>query len=94
MSVATSQAQLVLDLSPEQRDLFSWAASNQGLTLEEFAIALLEAASEDAIRGNHDAAVRISPRAYRQLLEALDNPPEPNENLRAAFERYRKLVGE
>jgi uncharacterized protein (DUF1778 family) len=94
MSVATGQAHLVLDLSDEQRELFSWAASKQGLTLEEFAIALLEAAAEDMIRGDDSATVRISSRAYRQLLEALDSPPEPNENLRAAFERYRKLVGE
>jgi uncharacterized protein (DUF1778 family) len=94
MSVATSHAQLVLDLSPEQSDLFSWAASTQGMTLEEFAIALLEAAAEDMVRGNDNATVLVSPRAYRQLLEALDNPPEPNENLRAAFERYRQLVGE
>jgi uncharacterized protein (DUF1778 family) len=94
MSVATSQEQLVLELSAEQKNVFSWAAGKQGLTLEEFTIALLEAAAEDIIRGNHNPTIHVSPRAYRQLLEALDNPLEPNENLKAAFERYRKLVGE
>lgn len=39
------------------------------------------------------ALIRLSPNQQRQLVEALENPPDPTPALRRAFERYRELFG-
>jgi uncharacterized protein (DUF1778 family) len=94
MSVTTKQERLEITITAEQKKLFTWVASTYGQTIEEFVISVLETVAEDAIRGPAQAAVRVSPRAYQQLLEMIDNPGELNEHLRAAFERYREEFGE
>ncbi len=34
----------------------------------------------------------LSPEAAKNFIDALENPPEPNEALKRAWENYKKLV--
>ena len=47
----------------------------------------VQAAAEDTIRTHQ--VLELSARDSEAFLAALENPPEPNERLRAAFEQYR-----
>lgn len=37
-------------------------------------------------------AIMLNPEEAKRFMDALKNPPEPNEALERAFENYRKLV--
>ena len=41
----------------------------------------------------HSEIIRLSIEGQRQIAEAILNPPEPNEALEKAAERYRELFG-
>jgi hypothetical protein len=45
---------------------------------------------EDEIRFAEEMRTPLSPRDYDQLVELINNPPEPNETLRRAFAKYAK----
>ncbi|MBP0615685.1 DUF1778 domain-containing protein [Jiella mangrovi] len=53
----------------------------------------MTAAYEAALRtiAAHEVT-RLTPADHAAFFEALDNPPEPTEALRAAFSRYRDTV--
>jgi uncharacterized protein (DUF1778 family) len=97
MTVAIESEQKVhldLEITLEQKEMFECAAGLEGLTLEEFVVSVLEVQSENIIRGPQPPHKPLSPQAYKQLVDALENPPEPNERLREAYGRYQALVGE
>jgi uncharacterized protein (DUF1778 family) len=97
MSVATettATVRLEIVITDEQKEMFECAARIEGMTLEEFVISVLEVESENIIRGPQPPLKPLSPQAYKQLVDALENPPEPNERLREAYRRYQALVGE
>src|SRR5262249_24741994 len=85
---------LPLPLTPEQRELFERAAEYHGQSLTEFMVSAAMSVAEDLFYGRHSADGRRSLAAYEKLLDYLDNPGEPNENLAAAFQRYRQRFGE
>lgn len=95
-TVATKPEQLTItiEVTTEQKEIFQRAAEIEGRTLEEFILAVVEAKAEETLYGRFDVAVRVSPEAYERILEMLDDPGEPNEHLRAAFERHRAMFGE
>ena len=93
-TVATKQEQLTIQITAAQRALFEHAAELQGRSLDDFVVTSLEAEAEETIRGHEELTIRVSPKAYEQILEAIENPPPPNENLRRAFRRYREMFGE
>jgi uncharacterized protein (DUF1778 family) len=78
-------------ISPEQKALFQRAADLTGRSLTDFVVSSVQAAAEEAIR-THEV-IRLSERATRQIIEAMLNPPEPNERLRGAYERHREMFG-
>jgi uncharacterized protein (DUF1778 family) len=78
-------------ISSEQKALFQRAAELQGRTLTDFVIASVHASAVKAI--TELEAIRLTAADSRAFAEALLSPREPAPELRAAAERYRKMVG-
>jgi uncharacterized protein (DUF1778 family) len=84
---------VALRLSPEQHELFRRAAEYHGQSLEDFMVSAAMTVAEDVFDGPLSAEIQLSPAAYEKLLAYIDNPGEPNENLREAFRRYDEMFG-
>jgi uncharacterized protein (DUF1778 family) len=79
-------------ISSEQKALFKRAAELQGRTLTDFVIA---SAHDAAVRTIEEMEIiRLSAADSRAFAEALLNPRQPPAELRAAAQRYRKMVGQ
>jgi uncharacterized protein (DUF1778 family) len=78
-------------ISREQKRLLQRAAELQGRTLTDFVVS---SAHEAAVRTIGEMQIiRLSADDSRAFAEALLNPREPNERLRAAARRYRDMIG-
>lgn len=78
-------------LSPAQKRRIERAASLKGMSVSDF---IVQHADEAAIRTiEQHTALTLSERASRIFVEALLNPPEPGERLKAAARRYRQRAG-
>lgn len=86
----TESERLDVRVSPEQRALIQRAATLSGRTLTDFMVATLHEAAEQVIRSHE--VLTLSVRASTALAEAFLNPPEPNEALVAAYQRYHRQV--
>jgi uncharacterized protein (DUF1778 family) len=73
------------------KQLLQRAAALRGSTLSEFLVSSAREAAERAIR-EHEI-ITLSVRDGEAFVQALLNPPEPNEALRAAARRHRGLLG-
>ncbi|SRR5258706_1285182 len=76
---------LAARLSSVLKKLFQKAASLEGTTLTEFVINSARQAAKRVIQ-EHEI-ITLSDRDRRVFMEALLNPPEPNQKLREAFDR-------
>lgn len=79
-------------VTPAQKALIQRAADLSGRSLTEFVVNSLQTAAEETIR-EHEV-IKLSPEDSILFVEALLNPGEPSENLRAAFREYREFVSE
>jgi uncharacterized protein (DUF1778 family) len=78
-------------ISREQKRLFQRAADLQGRTLTDFVVS---SAQEAAVRTIGEMQIiRLNAEDSRAFAEALLNPREPTERLRAAARRYREFIG-
>ena len=78
-------------ISREQKQLFQRAADLQGRTLTDFVVS---SAQEVAVRTIGEMQIiRLNAEDSRAFAEALLNPREPTERLRAAARRYREMLG-
>lgn len=78
-------------VSKEQKELFQRAADLQGLTLTDFMISSMHSAAVCAV-SNHEIMSLVG-RDRKIFIESLLNPPEPNERLKVAAERYKQATG-
>ena len=78
-------------ISSEQKALFQRAAELQGRTLTDFVIASVHESAVKAIAELE--AIRLTAADSRAFAEALLHPRAPVPELRAAAERYKKMVG-
>jgi uncharacterized protein (DUF1778 family) len=91
--VATARRErLEARITPEQKALLQRAADLTGRSLTDFVVSSAQAAAEEAIERQH--VINLSARDSLIFAEAILNPAEPNENLRAAARRYRELFGD
>jgi len=81
---------LAARLSPTDKQLMRRAAAIRGGTLTEFVVSSAREAAERTIR-EHDTMV-LTVQQTEAVLEALANPPEPTDYLRAAAAHYRATV--
>ena len=82
-------ARIEARVSPEQKELFERAAAIEGVTLTDFAISTMHRAATTVIQDH--TTIELSVRNQRAFVEALMNPPEPNEALRAAANAYMRM---
>ncbi len=85
---SVQQARIEARVSPEQKELFERAAALMGVTLTDFTISTMNRAAIDVIQEH--TTINLSVRNQRTFVDALMNPPEPNEALRKAAKAYRK----
>ncbi|WP_442580487.1 DUF1778 domain-containing protein [Mesorhizobium sp. ASY16-5R] len=83
-------ARLEARITPEMLTVVKRAAEIQGRSVSDFVVA---AAQDAALRTIEDTSiVRVSVEDQRRIMDALLEPPDPNEALRKAAEAYRELV--
>lgn len=78
-------------VTKEQKELFQRAADIQGRSLTDFVISSVAEAAKQAVQ-EHDIVI-LSARDRAVFVEALLNPPEPSNKLRAAARRYKQKMG-
>ena len=79
-------------ISPDALAVVKRAAEIQGRSVSEF---IVDAAQEAAQRTIEETTIiRLSVEDQRLIMDAILNPPEPNEALQRAFDDRRKLFGE
>jgi uncharacterized protein (DUF1778 family) len=78
-------------ISAKQKEIFKQAAEMQAQSLTEFVVAsALEAAKK--IIHQHEV-VELTLRDQKAFVQALLQPPKPNQKLRKAARRYRAVAG-
>ena len=84
---AYKEDRLAARLNSALKRLFQKAASLEGTTLTDF---IINSARNAAKRIIHEhEVITLSDRDRKVFMETFLNPPEPNQKLREAFERYR-----
>jgi uncharacterized protein (DUF1778 family) len=68
------------------------AAAYEEMSVSDFVLTNAVAAAERVI-DSHEK-ITLSARDWDIFYDALINPPEPNERLKAAARRYRQRIGE
>lgn len=87
MAVALRTERAEARLLPEQKDRIEQAAQLTGLSVSDFIVQHAVAAAVQTIQQH--TSWTLSKRDRDVFLDALSNPPEPNERLKAAARRYR-----
>ncbi len=86
--MATSDARIDLRIKPDIKELFSKAAQLAGTNLSSFVISSTMEKAQQVIEDQE--LLRLSNRDRDAFLDALDNPPAPNEALQRAARRYEE----
>jgi uncharacterized protein (DUF1778 family) len=79
-------------LSPDTKALFQEAASMQGRSLTDFVVNSALEAARRTVRQNE--LVELSRRDRIAFVEALLNPPVPNDRLQKAMKRHHRTIAE
>ncbi|MER8535412.1 DUF1778 domain-containing protein [Mesorhizobium sp. M1005] len=88
----TRTARLEARISPDMLDVVKRAAEIQGRSVSDFVVAAAQEAAQRTIENT--TIMRISLEDQRAMMEAILNPPEPNEALRKAADAHKRLVVE
>ncbi len=78
-------------VTPAQKALFQRAADLAGRSLTDFVVSSVQAAAEATIRTHQ--VLELTAHETEAFLVALEQPPAPNERLRAAARQYRSATG-
>jgi uncharacterized protein (DUF1778 family) len=78
-------------ISNEQKALFQQAAMLSTRTLSEFVVASAQEAATRIIEAHE--TIRLEREDQIRFVQALLNPPEPNDRLLQASEQYRAMMG-
>ena len=86
------QQRLAVRITPDHKRLIERAAELRGTTVTEFVVASAQQAAADTIRDFEVLTLRD--QARKVFVNAILNPPLPNEAARAAVRKYKaRLVG-
>jgi uncharacterized protein (DUF1778 family) len=88
--MSTKIERLEARVSKSQKELFQRAADLAGRSLTDFIIQATQDAAHQTIERHQ--LIRLSARDQQAFVKALLNPPAPGKRLRAAAERYKKLI--
>jgi uncharacterized protein (DUF1778 family) len=75
-------------VKPEQKSRIEYAASLRGTSISDFIVQNADAAAMRTIQEYETWTLNIADRD--RFVDALLNPPEPNELMRAAVQRYKE----
>jgi uncharacterized protein (DUF1778 family) len=75
---------LKLRIKPEVRGLIDRAAALCGTNRTDFILEAAKAAAEEALLDQRQ--ISVSPKAYAEFLNRLDQPPMPNERMRKTMQ--------
>lgn len=88
----TRTSRLEARISPDMLSVVKRAAEIQGRSVSDFVVAAAQEAAQRTIE--ETAIIRLSIEDQRALVDAILNPPEPNDALRKAADAYKRLVAE
>ena len=89
-ALKTKEERIELRVRPQDKRLLEKAAQAQGLSLSSYLVTKsIHAAHEDAAVYK---TYSPDPKDLNLFLRLLDNPPAPNEKLKAAARRYQKEI--
>ena len=91
MAQTARSSRLDLRVAPEEKELIDRAATLMGSNTTDFVRSTLLTAAREAIR-THEV-IKLTAEGTRVFIEALINPPEPNEHLRALVREFGDSVG-
>jgi uncharacterized protein (DUF1778 family) len=83
---------LEVRVAEDEKEEITQAAVLTGSTVSDFIRRTLLEAARRTIQGH--AMVRLTEEGTRTFVEALRNPPEPNDNLRALAREFGNEVGQ
>lgn len=86
----TSQARLEARISQETKALVQKAADLEGRTLTDFVVASVQAAACRVIERHQ--TLKLSIEDSEAFVDAILNPPKPNEALKSAALRYKQKM--
>lgn len=90
-SVAKRSERLDARVTREEKETIETAASLRGISVTDF---LRMCAKEAALRTIRESEIlSLGQNSRRVFVEALLNPPKPNEKARAAAKRLRQEIG-
>lgn len=85
------QERLEARIAPSQKRLIERAAQLRGTTVTEFVVVSAQEAAAKTIQEFEVLALRDDAR--ERFVQAILNPPAPNDAARAAARRYRQKLG-
>ncbi|MGY8526667.1 type II toxin-antitoxin system TacA family antitoxin [Paracidovorax citrulli] len=85
-----ARGRITARLSAEKQELLQLAADVSGSTLNQFIVqAALRAAAEVIEQEEAIRAIKLNAEESRRFLALLEDPPQPNDTLKRAMERFR-----
>lgn len=83
-------ARLEARITPETKALFQKAANLEGRTLTDFVVASVQAEASRVIQKHQ--MLKLSVEDSEAFVDALLSPPKPNDSLKSAALRYKKVM--
>ena len=83
-------ARLEARIAPEVLEILKRAAELEGRSVSDFVVAAAQEAARRTIENTH--MIRLSVQDQRAFVDAILNPPAPNDAMRRAAAAYRSLV--
>jgi uncharacterized protein (DUF1778 family) len=91
MAQVARSSRLDLRVAPDEKDIIERAATLTGSNTTDFVRSTVLAAAREAIR-THEV-IKLTAEGSRIFVEALINPPQPNEHLRALAREFGEVLG-
>ncbi|MEL6440850.1 MAG: DUF1778 domain-containing protein [Cyanobacteria bacterium J06621_8] len=85
-------ARLEARVDAEIKARWQQAADLQGITLTDFAIASLQESADRVIQQHQ--RIKLTAEDTEAFVDAILNPSEPNENLKAAVTEYQQFMND
>jgi uncharacterized protein (DUF1778 family) len=85
-------ARLEARISPETKALLQKAADLEGRTLTDFVVASVQAAAYRVIEQHQ--TLKLNMEDSEAFVDALLNPPKPNDALKSAALRYKQVMSD
>lgn len=89
MATALRAERVEIRMTPAQKQNIERAASLRGTSVTDFILNEVQPAATATIREFESMELRDEDR--KVFVEALLNPPKPNEALKAAFDRHKQM---